>query len=202
LGEAACTEPLAVGVHAVNQAGNLMGKRVLVTGAGPIGALLIGAVRVAGAGEIVAMDISQAPLTTALAMGAQVAINAALEPDRLLTDYSANKGYFDVVFECTGVSAVLRQAFPVIRPRGTIVQVGVTLGADIPVNALVGKEIRLVGSHRFHHEYAVAASLIREQRIDVRPVITKTLPMEKIAEAFEIARDRSTQMKVQLSFAD
>ena len=44
LGEAACTEPLAVGVHAVNQAGNLMGKRVLVTGAGPIGALLIGGI--------------------------------------------------------------------------------------------------------------------------------------------------------------
>ncbi|MEY4100590.1 MAG: hypothetical protein RL300_1761, partial [Pseudomonadota bacterium] len=82
------------------------------------------------------------------------------------------------------------------------VQVGVNLSADIPVNALVGKEIKLVGSHRFHHEYAVAASLIRERRIDVRPVITKTLPMEQVAEALTIARDRSTQMKVQLSFAD
>ena len=51
-------------------------------------------------------------------------------------------------------------------------------------------------------EYAVAARLIREQRIDVKPGITKTLPMEKIAEAFQIARDRSSQMKVQLSFAD
>ena len=202
LGEAACTEPLAVGVHAVNQAGSLVGKRVLVTGAGPIGALLIGAVRVAGALEIVAMDISEAPLKAALAMGANVAINAASEPERLAADYSADKGYFDVVFECTGVGAVLKQAFPVIRPRGTIVQVGVTGSADIPINALVGKEIRLVGTHRFHHEYAVAASLIREQRIDVKPVITRTLPMEKIAEAFEIARDRSSQMKVQLSFAD
>ena len=192
--------PLAVGVHAVNQAGNLMGKRVLVTGAGPIGALLIGAVRVAGAREIVAMDISEAPLKTALAMGAQVAINAAQEPDRLMRDYAADKGYFDVVFVCTGVGSVLKQTFPVIRPRGTIVQVGVNLSADIPVNALVGKEIRLLGSHRFHHEYAVAASLIRERRVDVRPVITKTLPMEQIAEAFVIARDRSTQMKVQLSF--
>ncbi|MDP2679067.1 MAG: L-idonate 5-dehydrogenase, partial [Rhodoferax sp.] len=78
--------------------------------------------------------------------------------------------------------------------------VGVTGSADIPVNALVGKEIRLVGTHRFHHEYAVAARLIREQRIDVKPVITKTLPMEQVAEALTIARDRSTQMKVQLNF--
>ena len=95
-----------------------------------------------------------------------------------------------------------RRTLAAIRPRGTIVQVGVTGSADIPVNALVGKEIRLVGTHRFHHEYAVAARLIREQRIDVKPVITKTLPMERIAEAFEIARDRSSQMKVQLSFAE
>jgi len=200
LGEAACTEPLAVGVHAVNQAGSLLGKRVLVTGAGPIGALLIGAARVAGAQEIVAMDISAAPLKAALKMGADVAINAAQEPDRLAAEYSADKGYFDVVFECTGVGGVLKQAFPVIRPRGTIVQVGVTGSADIPINALVGKEIRLVGTHRFHPEYAVAARLIRERRIDVRPVITTTLPMERIAEAFAIARDRSSQMKVQLSF--
>ena len=200
LGEAACAEPLAVGVHAVNQAGSLLGKRVLVTGAGPIGALLIGAVRVAGAQEIVAMDISEAPLKAALAMGAHQVINAANEPDRLMADYSADKGCFDVVFECTGVGSVLKQAFPVIRPRGTIVQVGVTGSADIPINALVGKEIRLVGTHRFHAEYGVAARLIREKRIDVKPVITTTLPMERIAEAFGIARDRSSQMKVQLKF--
>lgn len=200
LGEAACTEPLTIGVHAVNQAGNLLGKRVLVTGAGPIGALLIGAVRVAGAQEIVAMDISEAPLKAALAMGATSIVNAALEPDRLMNDYSADKGCFDVVFECTGVGAVLKQAFPVIRPRGAIVQVGVTGSADIPVNALVAKEIRLVGTHRFNDEYAVAARLIREGRIDVRPVITTTLPMERIEEALRIARDRTSQMKVQLSF--
>ena len=199
-GEAACTEPLAVGVHAVNQAGNLLGKRVLVTGAGPIGALLIGAIRHAGAAEIVAVDLSDAPLKAAAAMGATTVVNAGQEPDRLMADYSADKGYFDVAFECTGVGAVLKQMFPLVRPRGTIVQVGVSGGADIPVNALVAKEIRLVGTHRFHHEYAVAARLIRERLIDVRPVISTTLPMERIEEAFQIARDRSSQMKVQLSF--
>ena len=200
IGEAACAEPLAVGLHAVNQAGNLLGKRVLVTGAGPIGALLIGAVRHAGAQEIVAIDLSEAPLKAAMAMGATTVINSGQDPDRLMADYSADKGYFDVVFECTGVGAVLKQAFPVIRPRGTIIQVGICSSADIPFNALVGKEIKLVGTHRFHQEYAVAVRLIREQRIDVRPVISATLPMERIADAFAIARDRSSQMKVLLSF--
>jgi len=200
IGEAACAEPLSVGLHAVNQAGNLLGKRVLVTGAGPIGALLIGAVRLAGAQEIVAVDLSEAPLKAAMAMGATSVINAAQEADRLLADYSGDKGYFDVVFECTGVGAVLRQAFPVIRPRGTIVQVGVSGPTEIPINALVGKEIKLVGTHRFHAEYAVAARLIRERRIDVSPVITSTIPMARIAEAFSVVRDRSSQMKVILNF--
>jgi L-idonate 5-dehydrogenase len=200
IGEAACAEPLSVGLHAVNQAGNLLGKRVLVTGAGPIGALLIGAVRLAGAQEIVATDLSDVPLRVAAAMGASCVINAAQEPDRLLETYSADKGYFDVVFECTGAGAVLKETFPVIRPRGTIVQVGVCGAAEIPINALVGKELKLLGTHRFHHEYAVAARLIRERRIDVSPVISTTLPMERIAEGFSIARDRSSQMKVILSF--
>ena len=200
IGEAACAEPFSVGLHAVNQAGSLLGKRVLVTGSGPIGALLIGAVRLAGAQEIVAVDLSDAPLKAATAMGATSVINAGQELDRLLADYSADKGYFDVVFECTGVGAVLRQAFPVIAPRGTIVQVGVSGPTEIPINALVGKEIKLVGTHRFHQEYAVAAKLIREQRIDVRPVISSTIPMERIAEAFSVVRDRSSQMKVILSF--
>jgi L-idonate 5-dehydrogenase len=201
LAEAACTEPLAIGVHAVNQAGSLFGKRVLVTGAGPIGALLIGAAKNAGAEEIVAVDLAPAPLQAALAMGATSVVNPGTDADRLNALYSGDKGYFDVAFECTGVGAVLKQAFPVVKPRATIVQVGVMGGADIPVNALVGKEIRLVGTHRFNGEYASAARLIRERRIDVKPVITATLPMERIAEALSIARDRSTQMKVQLSFA-
>ena len=167
LAEAACAEPLAIGVHAINQAGSLFGKRVLVTGAGPIGALLIGAAKAAGAEEIVAVDLSEAPLKAALAMGATSAINPGSDPDRLNALYSADKGYFDVAFECTGVGAVLKQAFPVVRPRGTIVQVGVMGGADIPINALVGKEIKLVGTHRFNGEYASAARLIRESGVDM-----------------------------------
>jgi L-idonate 5-dehydrogenase len=91
--------------------------------------------------------------------------------------------------------------FPVVRPRGVIVAVGVSNGANIPFNALVGKEIRLAGAHRFHAEYPIAARMIAERRIDVRPIITATLPMDRIRDAFDVVRDRSSQMKVQLSFA-
>ena len=201
MGEAACAEPLSVGLHAINNAGSVFGKRVLVVGAGPIGALLIGAAKHAGAQEIAAVDLADAPLAAATQMGATSTINAGNEPDQLARLYSADKGYFDAGFECTGVGVALGNMFPVVKPRGTIVAVGVSSGAHIPFNALVGKEIRLAGTHRFHAEYPIAARLIAERRIDVRPIITATLPMEHIREAFDVVRDRASQLKVQLSFA-
>lgn len=199
LDEAACAEPLAVSLHAINNAGSLLGKSVVVMGAGPIGALLIGAARMAGAREVVAIDLAEAPLKAAGKMGAALTINGS-DSDRL-AGYSEDKGYFDVGFECTGSGAALGNLFPIVKPRGTIVAVGVSNGSHIPFNALVGKEIRLVGTHRFHSEYGLAARMIAERRIDVRPIITSTVPMERIRDAFDIVRDRTTQMKVQLSFA-
>ena len=72
--------------------------------------------------------------------------------------------------------------------------------AAIPINVIVGKEIQIVGAFRFHGEYALAARLIKEGRINVKPIITATLPMERAVEAFEMAADRKTHMKVQLAF--
>lgn len=200
LGEAACTEPLSVALHAVAQAGDIVGKRVLVTGSGPIGALVVAAVRYAGALEVVATDLHDAALAKAREMGATDTVNVSIEPGLKTETFLADKGYFDVAFECTGAGPVLRDIMPVLRPRGIIVQVGVTGNVSIPLNALVGKEVRLVGTHRFHPEYALAARLIRDGRINVKPIITASLPIERAVEAFELAADRRSQMKVQLTF--
>src|SRR5882724_393863 len=91
--EAAFAEPFAVVLHAVNRAGSLLGKRVLVTGCGPIGALTIMAARLHGAREIVATDVVAAVLEKALSLGADRVINVADGPDQLGA-YTANKGYF------------------------------------------------------------------------------------------------------------
>lgn len=198
-GEAACAEPLAVCLHAVRRAGDLAGRRVLVTGTGPIGALTIAAARFAGALEIVATDLHDAPLRTAAALGATACVNLKATPDAL-EPYATDKGAFDVCFECSAAPAALRGAFPLVRPTGTIVQVGVTGDLPIPLNMLVGKEIHLVGSFRFHAEYGLAARLIRDRRIDVRPLITATRPLDEAVAAFELAGDRARAMKVQISF--
>lgn len=149
LGEAACCEPLSVALHAVGQAGELTGKRVLVTGSGPIGALVVAAARYAGALEVVATDLHDAALEKAMAMGATSTVNVSVAPGLQTEQYTADKGYFDVAIECTGVGAVLKDIFPVLRPRGTIVQVGTGGDMAIPIGVLVGKEIRLAGAFRF-----------------------------------------------------
>jgi L-idonate 5-dehydrogenase len=191
---------LSVALHAVQQAGSLTGKRVLVTGSGPIGALVVASARNAGALEVVATDLHDAALKKATEMGATRTVNVSIEPGLKGEEFTADKGYFDVAIECTGAGTVLKEVIPALRPRGTIIQVGVAGEVSVPINAIVGKEIRLVGSFRFHGEYALAARLIREGRINVKPIITATLPIERAVEAFELAADRRTQMKVQLTF--
>ncbi len=200
LGEAACCEPLSVALHAVQQAGSLTGKRVLVTGSGPIGALVVAAARYAGALEVVATDLHDAALKKATEMGATRTVNVSQAPGLAAEEFTAEKGYFDVAIECTGAGVVIKDVLPVLRPRGSLVQVGVTGEVAIPINAIVGKEIRIIGAFRFHQEYALAARLIKEGRINVKPIITATLPFERAVEAFEMAADRRSQMKVQLTF--
>jgi len=198
-GEAACAEPLAVCLHAVAQAGDLSGLSVLVTGCGPIGLLTIAATRHAGATTIVVTDLSDAALARAPAMGATQTINVATDP-QALQPFQDNKGSFDVVFDCSAAAPALRSAFAAIRPRGTIVQVGVTGDVTIPLNALVGKEIVWRGSQRFHGEFAQAVDLIAARRIDVTPIISHTFPLDRAVEAFEQAGDRSAACKVQITF--
>ncbi|MBP2234613.1 L-idonate 5-dehydrogenase [Sinorhizobium kostiense] len=198
-GEAACAEPLAVCLHAVAQASDLNGKHVLVTGAGPIGALVVSAARHAGAGTIVVSDLADAALERAIAMGATKALNVRRDP-MALAPFEAEKGQFDLAFECSAAGPALRSAIAAVRPRGQIVQVGVTGDITLPLNALVGKELRLVGSQRFDTEFARAVELIATRRIDVRPIISHEFSIEQAIAAFEQAGDRSSACKVQLSF--
>lgn len=199
-GEAAMAEPLAVTLHATRRAGEMLGKRVLVTGCGPIGALAILAARRAGAAEIVATDLSDFTLSLARKAGADRTINMGSEPDGL-TPYVAGKGTFDVLYECSGAAPALAAGIAALRPRAVIVQLG--LGGDmaVPMMAITAKELDLRGSFRFHEEFATGVGLMQKGLIDVKPLITHTLPLSEAVAAFELASDRTRAMKAQIAFA-
>jgi L-idonate 5-dehydrogenase len=199
--EAAMAEPLSVCLHAVKRAGDLVGKRVLITGCGPIGALCILAARRAGAGEIVVTDLTDFPLQMARKVGADTALNLLKGP-AALAPYQTGKGYFDVLFECSGAALALNGAIPALRPRGVIVQLGLGGDMTLPVQAMTAKELDLRGSFRFHEEFPEAVRFMQSKLIDVSPLHTHTFPMEQAVKAFELSGDRSQAMKVQISFGD
>lgn len=199
LSEAALAEPLSVGLHAIQRAGGVLGKQVLVTGCGPIGSLLIAGLRRAGAARIVAVDLADRPLQCAREMGADETLNLRTQA-QALDRYKADKGQFDAVFEASGSEAALKLALDVITPRGVLVTVG--LGGDIalPMNQLVAKEIDLRGTFRFHPEFATAVQFLNEGLIDGKPVITGVVPASQALQAFELACDKQRSLKVQIDF--
>lgn len=197
--EAAFAEPLSVALHAVNRAGPLVGRRVLVTGTGPIGALAVAAAKLHGALEVVATDMVDAALARARAVGADETVNVATQGHRF-AQFAAGKGTFDVAIEASGSPAALRSVLDVLRPRGRLVQLGLGGDMTLPQNLLVAKEIEWCGSFRFHEEFAWAVKLIGARRVPLEPLLTGVYPMDQAVAAFEAANDRSSSMKVMLSF--
>jgi L-idonate 5-dehydrogenase len=195
-------EPLSVGLHAVTRAGPLAGRRVIVSGSGPIGLLTARAARWAGAVEVVTTDVEHAPLRVALNMGATATVNVAGATDAL-APYTVDGGYFDVAFEASGAPAALQSLFPLLRRGGRIVQVGMMPPGltAIAVNVLQTREIEMVGAFRANDEFRLAVQLIVDGTFDVTPILSGTYPIAAAAEALEHAGDRSRVIKLHLAIS-
>ena len=201
-GEAAMAEPLSVVLHAARRAGELLGKRVLVTGSGPIGLLSVMAARRLGASEVVATDLSDFTLNMARRVGADVTVNMRDNPDGLAS-YAQGKGSFDVLFECTGAATAFASGVSAMRPRGIAVQLGLG-GAEtaVPLNLIVAKEVDIRGSFRFHEEFPTAVANMQSAQIDVKPLITHETSLEAAEEAFRFASNRENAIKAHVVFAE
>jgi L-idonate 5-dehydrogenase len=198
---AACAEPLAVCLHAVRRAGELLGRKVMIAGAGPIGLLCAMAVRLSGASYVAITDLVDEPLALARDAGADETINVSGEPERL-SRYEADKGTFDVALEATGSPQALASLFKVVRPGGRLVQIGMMPPGEVPVpaNMLMAREIDFIGAFRFHEEFATAVDCLTRGLIDVAPILSMEVPMSRADEAFRIAADRTKAIKVHLHF--
>jgi L-idonate 5-dehydrogenase len=195
---AAVAEPAAVAWHAVRQAGDVRGKRVLVTGAGPIGCLVVAALRAAGAGEITVTDVHEAPLSVAEAVGATMAVRvggAADELDGLAAD---------LAIESSGSPAGLRTCMYGVDRGGLVVGLGLLPPGDTPVavNTMITRELRLVGSFRFDTELGEVLDALADGRLPVDPVVTSVLPVARTDDAFRLAADPARSCKVLLDFGD
>ncbi len=196
---AACAEPLAVAMHAVAQAGSVRGRGVFIVGSGPIGVLVAAAARLAGATRVCVSDLIDEPLAIARAMGATETVNGRTEPGRIAA-FEENPGDFDVVCEASGSPAGLATALGIVAPGGTVVQIGILPSGQTaaPLNRIISREIRLVGTFRFDREYAQAVAALASGAVDVSPLLTHEFTFDALQRAFSVAADRRTGMKVSL----
>ena len=163
---------------------------MLVTGCGPIGALVMLAARRAGVLEIVATDLTEATLQFARKIGADRTVNTSSDPDALAS-YTQGKGYFDAAFEAT---SALRNCIETVRPGGVIVQLGLGGGdTSVPMQMVTAKELQLRGSFWFHEEFAVAVDYIDKGMIDVKPLAVGDPALHSSARRVR-ARERSIQV--------
>jgi L-idonate 5-dehydrogenase len=194
---AALAEPAAVAWHGVAQADAIAGRRVLVTGCGPIGALVIAVARRAGAAEIVATDLHARPLEIARAVGATRVLSA--------TDADAIAAVdADVVIESSGSPRGLASAIAGATRGGTVVMLGLLPAGDQPVAvaSAITRELRLVGSFRFADEIDDVLHAMADGSLQVEPVVTHVFDAEDALPAFAVAADASTSGKVLLAFSD
>lgn len=195
LRRAALAEPLSVALHAVRRAGEVTGRHVLVTGAGPIGCLVVAAAKAAGAGSVTVTDLLPVALEYARAAGADTVVRA---------DDPGDAGWpreVDVAIEASGVAAGLDTCLRLVRRGGVVVQLGMLPPGNAPFagNLVVSREIELRGAFRFDTEFDAALELLAAEG-SFDGLVSAVVPVREAAEAFALAADRSRSCKVLLDF--
>ena len=177
---AAFGEPLAVALHAVGLAGDVEGATVAVVGTGVIGLLLVQALRLAGAGRTIGLDLDDGRLDLARRLGADAALRAD-HPDveRDVAALTDGRGA-DVVIEAVGVSETIRAAVTLTRRGGTVVLVGNLVPvAELPLQEVVTRELTLRGACASSGELETAVELLASGAVDCDPLISAIAPLHE-----------------------
>jgi threonine dehydrogenase-like Zn-dependent dehydrogenase len=188
---AALTEPMAVGLHAVNKSGVQPGEAALVLGCGPIGIAVIANLRARGVENIVAADFSPKRRELATIMGAHQTVDPAQgSPFDTVTP--------PVVFEAVGVPGIIDDVMRRAGHGTRLVVVGVCMQPDTvhPFFA-IAKEINVQFVLAYGpNEFADSLRAIAEGGIDVAPVITGDVGLEDVGAAFDDLADPQRHCKI------
>ncbi|KZE31644.1 L-threonine 3-dehydrogenase [Crenobacter luteus] len=183
---AAIFDPFGNAVHTA-LAYNLVGEDVLITGAGPIGAMAAAVARHVGARHVVVTDVNDYRLELARAMGASRAVNVAREELKtVMAELDMHEG-FDVGLEMSGNPAAFRQMLDVMNHGGKLALLGIPPGETaIDWNQVIfkGLEMRgIYGREMFETWYKMVALL--QSGLDLTPMVTHRFPVERYREGFD-----------------
>ncbi len=197
--EGAMIEPLAVAVHAVKRMGDVTGMNVCVLGCGPIGILLIQALKAFGAAKIMATDISDHRLDLAKKCGASEVYNTKNVDfgQAMLDTFGPDKA--DVIFDCAGNDITMDQAIQNARKGSTIILVAVYANlAKCDLAKLNDSELDLNTTMMYRHEdYVDAIRFVADKLVDLKPLMSKHFSFVDYQKAYEyIDANQETIMKV------
>lgn len=187
--EAAMVEPLAVGVYAVSLADIKPGCTVAIFGAGAVGLSVLQAAKVAGAGRIIVSEPVAARRELALKLGAEYAFDpSTINPNDEFARLSNGRGV-DVVFECAGQEEAIRNACHAVRILGRMVIVGIPDSDVYPFEAATirRKQATIIFDRRSNGVTGKSVELLGEGKVNVASYATHHFPLEKTAEAMELA---------------
>ncbi|MCA9904017.1 MAG: zinc-dependent alcohol dehydrogenase family protein, partial [Anaerolineae bacterium] len=199
---AALIEPLACVVWGLKQVEIQAGDSAVIFGAGPMGCLLVQAVKRAGAARVVIVDQNAQRLKLAAELGATEIVVADDQLERKLFDLE-HFGY-DVVVDATGVPAVIQALFAYAKPRAKVWIFGVApAGARIEVVPfdIFRNDIKVIGSFAVNRTFPQSIALIQSGAIQVEPLISHQLPLDEFARGMELVQHDPTRMKVQFILA-
>jgi len=183
---AAMIEPLSIVFHAVRRTPVALGDTALVVGSGVIGLLLIQALRLAGCGRVIAVDIDENRLALARRLGANETLNPAsgnaVEAVMRATD---GRGA-DSSFEAVGKNETLQLAVAGVRKGGSVTLVGnISPKVDLALQLAVTRELTLIGSCASAGEYPACIRMLADGRVDVASLISAAAPLEEGPAWFE-----------------
>lgn len=202
----ALVEPLAVGMHAVNQGKVAPGEQVVVFGAGPVGLAAAIAARYFGARSVVVVDLSEKRLATARELGLDtfkadggdlkaflMERHGTVTNDPLLGEQPGT----DVFIEATGVGPVFQSIFDTARKGARVVVVSVNfMPVEMNMLSLLMKELVIIGSIEYPTEFPAVIAMLQSGKVDVRPLISHSFPLSRFDEAFAQAKRQDQAIKV------
>lgn len=198
--QAALTEPAAVAVYAVRQSAVRAGDTAVVFGLGPIGLLIVEALRAAGAAKIYAVELSKERQDKAEELGA-IVVRPQEDEDIVTAIQRLTNGGADVSFEVTGVPAVLPQALGAVRKAGECMVVSIwEKEATINPNEFAIQEKTLKGIIAYRHIFPKVMELMEQGYFSAEKLVTKKIKLDDIVEEgfVELTRDKA-QIKILVS---
>ncbi len=197
---AALVEPLSVAVHAIGRTPLVLNDTAVVVGTGMVGLLVVQALRVAGCGEIVAVDVDQGRLDLACDLGATLGLRADRDDVLAAVQRKTEGRGADVVVEVVGHTDTVKTAVAVVKKGGHLTIVGnLSPTVELPLQSIVTREISMVGTCGSCGEYPACLEMMSRGHVRVEPLISSTAPLSEGAQWFDrLTRPDSGLLKVVL----